>query len=186
MFVRRGLKDNFTTTWDANLIADAVRPYIIEHRISTVRASTLIHELGLLGVISSRLTVQILTFDHRGISYHPNHRSLFHGVAHLLSTISNPPKAYALISLPTLAKYFGVVAPLLAKLDIAFAHAVSYFGYPSSDIPVFVAGAKDYLTAARALRQHQSQMIWFRWLYLGFSRYMWVNEWVEILATVTQ
>ena len=135
---------------------------------------------------SSRLTIQILTFDHRGVSYHPNHRSLFHGVSHLLSTVSDPPKAYALISLPTLAKYFGVVAPLLAKLDIAFAHAVSSFGYPSSDIPVFVAGAEDYLTAARALRQHKSQMIWFRWLYLVFSRYMWVNEWVEILAVATK
>jgi N-acetylglucosaminylphosphatidylinositol deacetylase len=22
--------------------------------------------------------------------------------------------------------------------------------------------------------------VWFRWLYVSFSRYMWVNEWLEV------
>jgi len=38
----------------------------------------------------------------------------------------------------------------------------------------------DYLTALRAMRQHWSQLVWFRWLYVLFSKYMWVNEWVEV------
>jgi N-acetylglucosaminylphosphatidylinositol deacetylase len=37
-----------------------------------------------------------------------------------------------------------------------------------------------YFTALRAMREHWSQLVWFRWLYVSFSRYMWVNEWVEI------
>lgn len=28
--------------------------------------------------------------------------------------------------------------------------------------------------------QHWSQLVWFRWFYVFFSRYMWVNEWAEI------
>ena len=46
-------------------------------------------------------------------------------------------------------------------------------------IPIFIAGFSDYWTAFKAARQHQSQLVWFRWLYITFSRYMWVNEWIE-------
>ncbi|THH21145.1 hypothetical protein EW146_g348 [Bondarzewia mesenterica] len=160
---KAGLKDNFTATWDAKLVADIVRPYVLEHDITT-----------------------ILTFDAGGISFHPNHKSLFHGVSYLLSTLSDPPEAYGLISLPTFAKYIGPFAPLLAKLDLTVSLALSHLGYPISNIPVSVAGARGYLTAARALTQHRSQMVWFRWLYLSFSRYMWVNEWMEIPAMAIQ
>lgn len=33
-----------------------------------------------------------------------------------------------------------------------------------------------WFIAVRAMRKHQSQMVWFRWLYLGFSGLMWGNE----------
>ena len=52
---------------------------------------------------------------------------------------------------------------------------------PSSGAPaVFVAGTHAYATALRAMREHRSQLVWFRWLYVAASRYMWVNEWLEI------
>lgn len=47
-------------------------------------------------------------------------------------------------------------------------------------LPKFVSGAAEYKTALRAMMQHRSQLVWFRWLYVAFSRYMWVNEWVEV------
>lgn len=31
-----------------------------------------------------------------------------------------------------------------------------------------------------AMRQHRSQMVWFRWLYIYFSRYMLINSLREI------
>lgn len=31
-----------------------------------------------------------------------------------------------------------------------------------------------------AMRQHKSQMSWFRWLYVYFSRYMYINSLREI------
>jgi N-acetylglucosaminylphosphatidylinositol deacetylase len=53
-------------------------------------------------------------------------------------------------------------------------------GNRGNPMPVFVAGIYDYLTALRAMREHWSQLVWFRWLNVLFSRYMWVNEWAEV------
>ena len=47
-------------------------------------------------------------------------------------------------------------------------------------IPAFISGWAEYKTAVRAMLRHKSQMAWFRWLYVAFSRYMWVNEWFEV------
>lgn len=37
-----------------------------------------------------------------------------------------------------------------------------------------------YWQALRAMRQHRSQLVWFRWLYVAFSKYMWSNRLVEV------
>lgn len=47
-------------------------------------------------------------------------------------------------------------------------------------VPVFISGIQEYLTALKSMRQHQSQLVWFRYLYVVASRYMWVNEWLEV------
>lgn len=47
-------------------------------------------------------------------------------------------------------------------------------------LPVFVSGIQEYMRALEAMRMHESQLVWFRWLYVSFSRYMWVNEWSEV------
>lgn len=149
---------------------------------------------------------QILTFDKLGISGHPNHASLPAGIKHLLSSYkpaSSAPKLFTLISVPLPSKYLSILAPSLAKFDI---HLVDFIHFvekkltnglvaigllspsPPSDIeklaektmPVFVAGFSHYLSALRAMRKHRSQLVWFRWLYVAFSRYMWVNEWDQI------
>ena len=44
----------------------------------------------------------------------------------------------------------------------------------------FVSSFRGYLVGLAAMVCHRSQMIWFRWLWLGWSRYLWVNEWVEV------
>ena len=142
------LQDNITQYWDSALIADVVRPYILQHNIDT-----------------------ILTFDDHGVSGHPNHQSLPSAVRELIrSHNSSPPQLFTLVSVPLTAKYIGVVSPLLAK-------ATRYFHSPS---PVFVSGMREYWRAIQAMRQHKSQLVWFRYLYVLFSRYMWVNEWVMV------
>jgi len=159
------LQDNFTRIWNSEDIIAEVAPYVFEYDIDT-----------------------ILTFDGQGISSHPNHISLMHGVSRMLDiqTLKSPLKAYSLITVPLAHKYIGTFAPLLAKLDIGFAQLLGILGLVDGGgmpVPVFVSGISEYLTALKAMRKHESQLVWFRWLYVSFSRYMWVNEWVEIPAS---
>lgn len=150
--------------------------------------------------------LQILTFDEEGISNHPNHRSLPKGVVHLLKHYDHPtippPRLFTLITVPVVTKYTGIIAPILAKFDLyklrLFYHIelllVNLFlelelglPFPPDDptsnqesMPVFVSGVSEYVLAIKAMREHASQLVWFRYLYVTFSRYMWVNEWVEV------
>jgi len=171
IFSLRALQDNITAKWDPQVIADVVKPYIIKHQITT-----------------------ILTFDEKGISSHQNHISIPFGLLHLFSTqFPHPiPKIFTLISLPIFAKFQGPVAPILAKYDLVLQRvwlsvSAYLFGTPSEihsddqvSIPVFVSGAQEYLTALKSMYQHRSQLVWFRLLYVMASRYMWVNEWLEV------
>ncbi|KAJ7100623.1 N-acetylglucosaminylphosphatidylinositoldeacety la se [Mycena belliarum] len=171
------LQDNSTAYWDSDIIANVLKPYILENRITT-----------------------ILTFDEDGISGHPNHRSLPAGVKQLMSTLKEV-QLFTLITTPLPTKYGGIIAPVLAKFDL-YASALLHLLEtqltrvllkfdvsisPSSQeeprpetMPVFVSGLKEYWAAVQAMRAHPSQLVWFRWLYILFSRYMWVNEWNEV------
>jgi len=150
------LKDDINKIWDAPSVADAVHPYVEAHNITT-----------------------ILTFDETGVSQHPNHFSIYYGAKQLLSypNVSPNLRAYALVTVPLSIKYIGPIAPLQAKYDLVVA---SILGQVESSVPVFIAGTNHWWTTARALYAHRSQLIWFRWLYMAFSRYLWVNEWVPI------
>jgi N-acetylglucosaminylphosphatidylinositol deacetylase len=111
------------------------------------------------------------------------------------------PRLYTLITVPLYAKYTTILAPLLAKFDLVLSRVIGYLinfagkeatlstGLPlarhdpklsARGMPVFVSGIPEYLRALSAMRMHQSQLVWFRWLYVSFSRYMWVNEWLEV------
>lgn len=102
-------------------------------------------------------------------------------IASLAPTADRAPRAFSLITVPLLHKYIGPLAVAIAKFDIAFAALLRRYGAaPPGRVPVFVAGVADYRTALNAMMQHRSQLVWFRWLYVSFSRYMWVNEWAEV------
>ena len=83
----------------------------------------------------------------------------------------------------------GILAPVLIKLKIGVSRALDILisGTNGSNAvfpirPVFVAGIKEYRQTVVAALRHQSQRVWFRWLYMVFSQYMWVNEWERIHA----
>lgn len=86
------------------------------------------------------------------------------------------PRLFSLVTVPVLSKYTGLPSAILARLGLT-----SQASEPTVDsLPVFISGIPDYLITVRAILAHDSQMVWFRYLYMTFSRYMWVNEWVEI------
>ncbi|KIP04372.1 hypothetical protein PHLGIDRAFT_31396 [Phlebiopsis gigantea 11061_1 CR5-6] len=155
------LPDNITLSWDEQLVAETIRPYVLENKITT-----------------------ILTFDRKGVSSHPNHASLLRGAANSVASLPQTiarPRLFSLITVPVLHKYIGPFSAVLAKFDLVSGALLKRFGVqPPSNLPVFVSGVDEYKTALRAMKQHESQLVWFRWLYVSFSRYMWVNEWVEV------
>ncbi|RDB27808.1 putative N-acetylglucosaminyl-phosphatidylinositol de-N-acetylase [Hypsizygus marmoreus] len=175
-------KITYTAHWSPATIPKVLYPYVNEHRITT-----------------------ILTFDDGGISGHPNHKSLPEGIRHLLSHqryafAAPPPKLFTLVTRSIPAKYTSILAPIWSKftlygirllsLEVLAVRIARGLGIELSPLiskpvthrmpQVLVSGVSDYLAALRAMRQHASQLVWFRWLYVLFSRYMWVNEWVEV------
>jgi N-acetylglucosaminylphosphatidylinositol deacetylase len=86
---------------------------------------------------------------------------------------------FQLYSSKILIYYDGLVTKGLERAEIIPPGSAPNIP-PHFFTPVFVSGAKAYTTAFKAMLAHKSQLVWFRWLHLLFSRYMWVNEWTEV------
>ncbi|KZS97091.1 LmbE-like protein, partial [Sistotremastrum niveocremeum HHB9708] len=114
----------------------------------------------------------ILTFDSYGVSGHPNHASLPAGASHLLRnmTMDKRPSLYSLRSMSRLAKFTGPMSIVTGGL------------FPPIILSSYstTTTVTRYLTSLKAMAQHRSQLVWFRYLYVLFSRYMFVNEWNEV------
>ncbi|GBP94904.1 N-acetylglucosaminyl-phosphatidylinositol de-N-acetylase [Eumeta japonica] len=104
----------------------------------------------------------LVTFDRGGVSSHANHSAVFYAVAYMFveKIMPNRCTVYTLDSVNMFRKYWG------------------YLDLPLS----FVLSSKRYFlrwTESRriikAMKQHRSQMVWFRHLYVLFSRYIVIN-----------
>ncbi|RKO83766.1 putative deacetylase LmbE-like domain-containing protein [Blyttiomyces helicus] len=140
--------------------------FITPSRSSTLQDSMTVwwDEAAVADVVSKHLRSaefdSIITFDSQGISNHPNHRALYSGIRRLKST--NPTPAYSLRTVSLPRKYISI-------LDLVFTCL-----QPASAL--FVSSPLECARAQRAMIRHTSQMVWFRHLYIVFSRYMVVNE----------
>nr|XP_046267020.1 N-acetylglucosaminyl-phosphatidylinositol de-N-acetylase [Scatophagus argus] len=105
----------------------------------------------------------VLTFDGRGVSGHANHIAIHKAVSHLASTgqVPNDCCLLSLVTVGLLRKYFSFLELPLSCL------------LPSS-LCCFV-GSQGYRQAKNAMFCHRTQLLWFRYLYIAFSRYMFVN-----------
>jgi len=147
------LRDNITLRWDSDLLASIIQGYLEHHEIT-----------------------MIFTFDEYGVSGHPNHIAIPNAVASINASAQAELKAYSLVTHTLLIKYSGVLTPFFFRLGHLVGldrNACTAAGTRSSNL----AG---YLTALRAMSKHRSQLVWFRWIYLIFSRYMWTNDWVPL------
>ncbi len=145
-----------------------------------------------------------MTFDSHGVSGHKNHIALHHGTAALTKnlgkTLSKPPvRLFSLLSEALPFKYIGVFSSTLGKAELYAYKGLAYLEdlvvltiglfdpeilkpeFPQHreghSMPAFVASYKDYLRGLNAMMAHESQLEWYRWLYLGTCRFMWVNTW---------
>lgn len=111
----------------------------------------------------------IFTFDEYGVSGHLNHQSVYYGCRHFLSSSDCTAglEGYKLISINIFRKYASI-------LELT----ISYF---TSDM-IFISCWSDVWKAQAAMYKHKSQFIWFRVLYILFSRYMIINTYKPMVS----
>ncbi|XP_053424608.1 N-acetylglucosaminyl-phosphatidylinositol de-N-acetylase [Nycticebus coucang] len=106
----------------------------------------------------------VVTFDAGGVSGHRNHQALYLAVRALHSE-GKFPKGCAVLTLQSvnvLRKYLS-----LLDLPLCLLH--------TQDV-LFVLTGEEVAQAKRAMSCHHSQLLWFRRLYVLFSRYMRINS----------
>ncbi|KAG9486047.1 N-acetylglucosaminyl-phosphatidylinositol de-N-acetylase [Eleutherodactylus coqui] len=106
----------------------------------------------------------VITFDEGGVSGHSNHIALYHAVRSLHSSgeLREGCSVLLLESVSVFRKYISLLDLPLSWLC-------------SRDV-VFISSGRQYKQAKEAMLHHQSQLLWFRHLYLLFSRYMMINS----------
>lgn len=132
----------------------------------------------------------LLTFDSNGVSSHPNHIALYRGAKLFLSNLMRghsgyacPVGLYTLTTVNMLRKYtfiLDVLPTLLSGIVDTFfsaAGAAKTKKPAVGDKLMFVSDTQRYWKAREAmLSGHKSQMVWFRWGWIGVGRYMVVND----------
>uniref|UniRef100_A0AC35TH62 N-acetylglucosaminylphosphatidylinositol deacetylase n=1 Tax=Rhabditophanes sp. KR3021 TaxID=114890 RepID=A0AC35TH62_9BILA len=105
----------------------------------------------------------ILTFDEYGISGHENHKSCFKALQYLYSNgfLPKDVQVFVLESVSIWRKY-------ISWFDLSFSMVSSTY--------LFKSTLSEVLSTYQAMRQHKSQLLWFRYLYLLFSRYIFINS----------
>lgn len=101
----------------------------------------------------------IVTFDDYGVSGHPNHCSISEALKH-----QSDFQVLRLKSLPAWLKYLGCVGGALCR-----------FMYAEEGVLHEISAREAYEFGYKAMLKHESQLLWFRRLYLIFSVYMTGN-----------
>ncbi|NWU92874.1 PIGL acetylase, partial [Upupa epops] len=107
----------------------------------------------------------VVTFDAGGVSGHANHIALYTALSSfeiLLLFLCIGCRVFVLESVNLLRKYLSV-------LDVPISCLL-----PGDAL--FILTEEETEQAKRAMRCHRSQLLWFRHLYLLFSRYMVINS----------
>ncbi|KAG8345656.1 putative GlcNAc PI de N acetylase [Trypanosoma vivax] len=122
---------------------------------------------------SARRIRTVVTFDTNGVSYHPNHIAVYEGVR---LALKNMPPGIMVLSLRTrhlLDKYVGILAAACSALS-------SNHRATSSRLTIFTPFSSLF-SSYQAMRRHESQLVWFRYLFVLFSSYTYVNEFEELV-----
>lgn len=113
-------------------------------------------------IVQNEKVKNVITFDDYGVSGHSNHRSVHRSLKLLPDTV----QVYYLESVSIFRKYLAVIDVLIT----IFLHSLR-----PRNSSIQLASVAETTTIMTALGKHSSQMVWFRKLYMMFSRYMIVN-----------
>ncbi|KAN0066230.1 N-acetylglucosaminyl-phosphatidylinositol de-N-acetylase [Thecaphora frezii] len=160
------LQDGMATYWDPDYISDKV-----EH-----------HLAGLGQGIEA-----LITFDAVGVSSHANHKACYQaslrlrdrGTVEAVYTLQSPSLAAKYLSLP--------LATLEALLSLPCSGRTAALSTEVESVvdrlPVSICTLSSpwaYGRSVAAMRQHTSQLVWFRYFYIALSKLMYGNLLVRL------
>lgn len=144
------MPDSMTTNWDTEVVKTHV-----------------------LNSIKKTKAKVIVTFDDYGISNHPNHQSASKGALAAARQVAQKTQQFRVLTLNSVS----IFRKYLFTLDSLVSRAL----YSTADEYTIVSSSLQYHLTNRALQEgHVSQMVWFRKLWIRFSRYMVVNTLKEV------
>lgn len=105
---------------------------------------------------------QLITFDQNGVSSHLNHCYL----NKIVKLLDKKPEIYCLKTIFMLRKY-TFLFDLLPSL--VYNHFIKQ-NVIAVNTPI------DYLVTFKSMMKHKTQLMWFRWIYIVTSSYMFINN----------
>ena len=105
----------------------------------------------------------LISFDQYGVSGHRNHSSIYYALLKLSKT--SQLHFLSLQSFSIFRKYFTFIELIRFHLN-----------KNSTNTRTFILPVRKIFTPHKAMFEHRSQLVWFRYLYLLFSRYIWIND----------
>ncbi|XP_036268472.1 N-acetylglucosaminyl-phosphatidylinositol de-N-acetylase isoform X1 [Pipistrellus kuhlii] len=108
----------------------------------------------------------VVTFDAGGVSGHRNHVAL-HAAVRALHSEGKVPEGCTVLTLGSVS----VLRKYISLLDLP----LSLLRAGAGDV-LFVLTSREAAQAKRAMSCHRSQLLWFRRLYVLFSRYLRINS----------
>jgi N-acetylglucosaminylphosphatidylinositol deacetylase len=91
------------------------------------------------------------------------------------------PAIYSLTTVSIFRKYSSLMDLIFSLGEVKF-DSLTLLRHPNiqySKVPkslLFLNNFGDWLKCRKAMKLHDSQMVWFRHLYILFSRYMFINN----------
>lgn len=107
----------------------------------------------------------LISFDQVGVSGHCNHSAIYFALLHLPRTSSL--RFLALESVPIYRKY-------LTCVDLI--RWMFFRSIGDDRHRTFLLPRNECFTPHRSMLEHRSQLVWFRYLYVLFSQYIWINQ----------
>ncbi|MBW00877.1 N-acetylglucosaminyl-phosphatidylinositol de-N-acetylase, partial [Eschrichtius robustus] len=111
----------------------------------------------------------VVTFDAGGVSGHSNHAALYAAARSAdlgtLHTEGKLPKGCSVLTLQSV----NLLRKYLSLLDLPCSLLLARDA-------LFVLSRREVAQAQKAMSCHRSQLLWFRHLYVLFSRYMRINS----------
>lgn len=168
-------KDGMNETWDAIELQESLEKLIGSQKESLV----------------------LITFDEKGVSHHPNHISLYYGTLRFFRThYSKNTEKYKLFVLKSLNFWEKYSFTLLNNVELFVDHLskllisnilgikinISFFNKDLDHSSIKFYSDLNMLSVGYAAMSygHFSQMVWFRYGWLLFSRYLTFNHLIEI------